>query len=50
MIASVFRNIPSATAFWHGPVQGELTKDELEFHGPGFELVVGVKTMKRWVR
>lgn len=45
-----YGNVLTAVAFLHGLVQEELTKEELEFHDPNYELLIGVRALKRTVR
>lgn len=42
-----YGNVLTAVALLHGLVQGELTNEELEFHDPDYELVIGVASVKR---
>lgn len=42
-----FGNVLTATAFLHGLVERELTRDELEFHDPDYEVLIAVKAVKR---
>ncbi len=42
-----YGNVLTATAFLHGLVQEELTARELEFHDPDFEVIIGVKAIRR---
>lgn len=42
-----YGNVLTATAFLHGLVQEELTRQELEFHDPDYEVVIGVKATKQ---
>ena len=41
-----YGNVLTATAFLYGLVQEELTRQELEFHDPDYEVVIGVKATK----
>jgi hypothetical protein len=41
-----FGNVLTTTAFLQGLVQEELTPEELAFHDPDFELVIGIKATK----
>jgi len=41
-----YGNVLTATAFLHGLVQEELTRQELEFHDPDYEVVIGVRATK----
>jgi hypothetical protein len=42
-----YGNVLTATAFLHGLVQEELTRQELEFNDPDFEVIIGVKATKQ---
>lgn len=42
-----FGNVLSAVAFLHGLVQEELTREELEYHDPDYEVVIGVATIRK---
>ncbi|MDE3188112.1 MAG: methyltransferase domain-containing protein [Acidobacteriota bacterium] len=42
-----YGNVMTATAFLHGPVQEELTRQELEFNDPDFEVIIGAKATKQ---
>lgn len=46
VIVHTYGNVLTATAFMHGLVQEELTREELEFHDPDFEVIIGVKATK----
>ncbi|HEX5431319.1 MAG TPA: methyltransferase domain-containing protein [Bryobacteraceae bacterium] len=41
-----YGNVLSAAAFLHGLVQEELTREELDFHDPGYEVTIGVRAVK----
>lgn len=41
-----YGNVLTCTAFLHGLIQEELTAQELEFHDPDYELIIGVKATK----
>jgi SAM-dependent methyltransferase len=41
-----YGNVLAATALLHGLVQGELTRDELEYHDPDYEVIIGIKATK----
>lgn len=43
---STYGNVLAATAFLHGLVESELTRDELEFHDPDYEVLIAVKAVK----
>ncbi len=47
VVVHTYGNVLSATAFLHGLVQEELTRDELEYHDPNYEVTIGVKATKR---
>ena len=42
-----YGNVLTTTAFLHGLVQEELTREELEFHDPDYELVLGVRATRK---
>ena len=42
-----YGNVLTAVAFLHGLVQEELTQTELNYHDPDFEVIIGVKAIKR---
>ncbi len=42
-----YGNVLTATAFLHGLVQEELTRPELEFNDPDYEVVIGVRATKQ---
>ena len=42
-----YGNVLTATAFLNGLVQEELTRQELEFNDPDFEVVIGVRATKQ---
>ncbi len=46
VVVHTYGNVLTATAFMHGLVQEELTQDELEYHDPDFEVIIGVKVTK----
>lgn len=50
VIVHTYGNVLSAVAFLHGLVQEELTRDELEFHDPDYEVTIGVKATKQTLR
>ncbi|HEY2466587.1 MAG TPA: methyltransferase domain-containing protein [Terracidiphilus sp.] len=41
-----YGNVLSAVAFLHGLVQAELSREELEFHDPPYELIIGIAATK----
>lgn len=41
-----YGSVLSATAFLHGLVQEELAREELDFHDPDYEVLVGVRALK----
>lgn len=41
-----YGNVLAATALLHGLVQGELTRDELEYYDPDYEVIIGIKATK----
>lgn len=41
-----YGNVLSATAFLHGLVREELTREELDFHDPAYEVIVAVRAVK----
>lgn len=43
---STYGNVLVATAFLHGLVERELTREELEFHDPDYEVLIAVKAVK----
>lgn len=45
-----YGNVLAATAFLHGLVERELTRDELEFHDPDYEVLIAVKAVKSAAR
>lgn len=45
-----FGNVVSAVAFLHGLVQAELTTEELEYHDPEYEMLLGVAATRRAAR
>jgi SAM-dependent methyltransferase len=45
-----YGNVLTATSFLHGLVQEELTREELEFNDPDYEVTIGVKAVKRSAR
>jgi SAM-dependent methyltransferase len=45
-----YGNVLTATAFLHGLVQEELTREEMEFNDPDYEVTIGVKAVKRGAR
>jgi hypothetical protein len=42
-----YGNVLTATAFLQGLVQEELTQDELEYHDPDYEVIIGIKATKQ---
>lgn len=42
-----YGNVLAATAFLHGLVSEELTAQELEYHDPAYEVIIGVKATKQ---
>lgn len=46
-VVHTYGNVLTATAFLHGLVQEELTKAELEFNDPDYEVIIGVKATKK---
>lgn len=47
VVLNTYGNVLAATAFLHGLVQKELTPAELEYHDPDYEVIIGIKAMKR---
>ena len=45
-VLHTYGNVLTATAFMHGLVQEELKQEELEYHDPDFEVIIGVKATK----
>lgn len=43
---NTYGNVLTATAFLHGLVERELTREELEFHDPDYEVLIAVKATK----
>ncbi len=43
---TTYGNVLAATAFLHGLVERELTRDELDFHDPDYEVLIAVKAVK----
>jgi SAM-dependent methyltransferase len=41
-----YGNVLAAAALLHGLVQDELTRDELEYHDPDYEVIIGIKATK----
>jgi SAM-dependent methyltransferase len=41
-----YGNVLAATALLHGLVQDELTRDELEYYDPDYEVIIGIKATK----
>lgn len=41
-----YGNVLTTTAFLHGLVQEELTREELEYNDPNYELIIGIKATK----
>jgi hypothetical protein len=41
-----YGNVLTAVAFLHGLVQAELTREELEFHDPAYEVIIAVTASK----
>jgi SAM-dependent methyltransferase len=46
VVVHTYGNVLTATAFMHGLVQEELTQEELEFHDPDFQVIIGVRVTK----
>lgn len=46
---ATYGNVLAATAFLHGLVESELTRDELDFHDPDYEVLIAVKAVKAGV-
>lgn len=44
---STYGNVLTATAFLQGLVQEELTREELEYHDPDYQLIIGIKAIKQ---
>jgi SAM-dependent methyltransferase len=44
--AKTYGNVLTATAFLHGLVESEMTRDELDFHDPAYEVLIAVKATK----
>lgn len=42
-----YGNVLTTTAFLHGLVQEELTREELEYHDPDYELVLGIQAARK---
>ncbi len=49
VVVQTYGNVLAATAFLHGLVQEELTREELEYHDPDYEVTIGVKATKRGI-
>jgi SAM-dependent methyltransferase len=47
---STYGNVLAATAFLHGLVERELTREEIEFRDPDYEVLIGVKAVKSATR
>jgi len=47
---STYGNVLVATAFLHGLVQRELTRAELDFHDPDYEVLIAIKAVKNGVK
>lgn len=47
VVVQSYGNVLAATAFLHGLVQEELTRAELEFRDPDYEVILGVRATKR---
>lgn len=47
IVVQTYGNVLAATAFLHGLVQEELTREELEYNDPDYEVTIGVKAIKR---
>lgn len=47
MIVQTYGNVLTTTAFLHGLVQEELTREELEFRDPDYELIIGISATKQ---
>lgn len=50
VVVETFGNVLTVTAFLYGLVQEELTQDELEYHDPDYELIIGVQATKQSAR
>ncbi len=47
VVVETYGNVLTATAFLQGLVQEELTRDELEYHDPDYEVIIGLKATKQ---
>lgn len=47
VVVQTYGNVLAATAFLHGLVQEELTREEMEYNDPDYEVTIGVKAIKR---
>ena len=47
VVVHTYGNVLTATAFLHGLVQEELTREELEYNDPDYEVTIGVKAIKQ---
>ena len=47
---STYGNVLAAAAFLHGLVQRELTRAELDFHDPDYEVLIAIKAVKNGVK
>lgn len=43
---ATYGNVLTATAFLHGLVEKELTREELEFHDPDYEVIIAIRAVK----
>ena len=41
-----YGNVLAATAFLHGVAEGELRRDELNYHDPDYEVLITVRAIK----
>lgn len=46
VVVHTYGNVLTATAFLHGLVQEELTREELEYFDPDYEVTIGIKATK----
>lgn len=46
VVVNTYGNVLTATAFLQGLVQEELTREELEYHDPDYEVTIGIKATK----
>jgi len=47
VVVQTYGNVLAATAMLHGLVQEELTREELEYNDPDYEVTIGVKATKQ---